>query len=213
MTDNLKIWDTLGKTDPKHTKPFSRAGGFKGTAMKPIWIIRLMTEHFGPVGIGWGIEKPEFQVIEADKERLVYCTVGVWHTSKTNLFYGVGGDKVTAARQSGTFNSDEAFKMAYTDAVNNALKYLGVGADIHMGQFDDSKYVEEVGREFEAPIDRINAGHVEAIRILQRKANCPEATICKNMGIDKLEDLPVEKYQFVIDKLNITIANKETKND
>lgn len=212
MSDNLKIWEKLGKTDPAHTKSFSRAGGFKGTAMKPIWIVRLMTEQFGPVGAGWGIEKPEFQVVSADKETLVYCTVGVWHTDRQNLFYGVGGDKVTASRSSGSFNSDEAFKMAYTDAVNNALKYLGVGADIHMGQFDDSKYVQEMKEEFAPKPELVNMGHLQAIRELQRKANVPEATICKNMGIQKLEDLPAEKYQFVIDKMNITLANKEAKN-
>lgn len=150
---NTRIWDVLGKTDPAHTSSFSRSGGFKGTAMKPIWIVKRMTEQFGPVGEGWGMEKPEFQLVHTGPgdEIMVYCTVGVWHTDRSHLFYGVGGDKVTASRKSGNFNSDEAFKMAYTDAVNNALKYLGVGADIHMGQFDDSKYVQEMRAEFAVP--------------------------------------------------------------
>jgi hypothetical protein len=37
---NLAIWDKLGKTDPEHTKRFARAGGFKGTAIKPIYTTR-----------------------------------------------------------------------------------------------------------------------------------------------------------------------------
>src|SRR5690554_2076086 len=36
-TNNLDLWNRLGKTDPAHTKKFSRAGGFKGTAIKPIY--------------------------------------------------------------------------------------------------------------------------------------------------------------------------------
>ena len=148
--DNLAIWNALGKTDPAHTKQFSRAGGFKGTALKPIWIVKRLTELFGPVGEGWGMGEPSFQVVPVDNEVLVYCTVTCWHTSPVHTFVGVGGDKVVTRRQSGAFNDDEAFKKAFTDAVGNAFKFLGVGADIHMGQFDDSKYVREVAREFAA---------------------------------------------------------------
>ena len=40
-------------------------------------------------------------------------------------------------------NDDEAFKKAYTDALTNALKLLGVGADVHMGLWDGNKYADE----------------------------------------------------------------------
>ena len=48
----------------------------------------------------------------------------------------------------GPFNDDEAFKKAFTDAVMNAFKFIGVAADVHMGLFDDSKYVAEQKAEF-----------------------------------------------------------------
>ena len=204
-----EIWDALAKTDPAHTKSFSRAGGFKGTAIKPIWIVRRLTEQFGPCGIGWGMGKPEFQVVQSGDEILVYCTVSCWHGDRENEFYGVGGDKVAVKRQAGTFNDDEAFKKAFTDAVGNAFKFIGVGADVHMGLFDDSKYLNEVKQEFAPKQETVNTGHLQSIRETARKANCPEAMICKNMGITKLEDLPVADYQFVIDKLMITIHEKE----
>lgn len=149
---NTVLWEALGKTDPKHTKPFSRAGGFKGTALKPIWIVKRLTEQFGPIGQGWGMGKPDFQVvdlIQCTGKVMVYCTVECWHTQPENTFYGVGGDTVQDKFNSGKFAADdEAFKKAFTDAVNNAFKFVGVGADIHMGQFDDSKYVAAVTREF-----------------------------------------------------------------
>jgi len=141
MTDNLALWDRLGKTDPKHTSKFQRAGGFKGTAIRPIYSIRRMTEEFGPCGSGWGINQPSFQVVNAGDETLVYCTVGIWHGQRDNVVFGVGGDKVVAKFSSGLKSDDEAFKKAFTDAITNAMKLIGVGADVHMGLFDDSKYV------------------------------------------------------------------------
>lgn len=150
---NTKIWEALAKTDPAHTKGFQRSGGFKGTAVKPIYCDQRMTEQFGPCGEGWGINAPKFQIVPAEKEVLVYCTVSIWHGSRENIVYGVGGDKIVAMMSSGPRTSDEAFKMAFTDAIGNAMKHLGMSADIHMGLFDDAKYVADLKREFgeEAP--------------------------------------------------------------
>lgn len=160
MSENTKIWDLLGRTDPAHTQQFKRGGGFKGTAIKPIWSFRRMTEEFGPCGIGWGVNEPSFQVVQGDnREVLVYCTASVWYRygdETTRTVFGVGGDKiVTHIRASEQYNrperwenDDEAFKKAFTDAVTNALKLIGVGADVHMGRFDDNKYVKEMRDEF-----------------------------------------------------------------
>jgi hypothetical protein len=149
MVDNLRHWNSLGITDPDQTKGFHRSGGFRGTAIKPIWIVQRMTEEFGPCGEGWGINEPEFTIEHAQDESLVFCTVAVWYGPEKHTLYGVGGDKFRSLVKRGkpdeyTQTDDEAFKKAFTDAVNNALKFLGVGADVHMGLFDDSKYVEEL---------------------------------------------------------------------
>jgi hypothetical protein len=148
---NMRIWDAVSKTDPKHTKGFKRAGGFQGTAIKPIWLTKRLTEQFGPAGSGWGMTKPEFQVVTAGDEILVYCTVGLWYTDGAvadNMVYGVGGDKVMGKNKYGPFTNDEAFKASYTDALSNAMKQIGMGADIHMGLFEDDKYLREVKAEF-----------------------------------------------------------------
>lgn len=147
----MATWDALCVTDPAHTKGFKRAGGFSGTAVKPQWVVRRLTEHFGAVGVGWGMGEPTFQIVPAGQEILVFCKVSAWHTDETNVFWGVGGDKVAVQRQSGMFTDDEAFKKAYTDAVMNAFKFLGVAADVHMGLFDDNKYVAEAKEAFAQP--------------------------------------------------------------
>ncbi len=159
--DNLEIWTALGKTDPEHTKPFKRSGGFAGTAINPLWAFRRLTSMFGPCGIGWGMERPDFQVVPGDnREVLVYCTVAGWYVNdgrRAELF-GVGGDKAVTyikanaqhKRPERWENDDEAFKKAYTDAIGNAFKFIGIGADVRMGLFEDSKYIAEIQREFEA---------------------------------------------------------------
>lgn len=151
MADNLRIWDALSKTDPKHTKPFKRSGGFAGTAVRPIWQTLRLTERFGPAGSGWGMDEPQFQTVTAGEEILVFCTVGLWYREGEQMarVYGVGGDKVMGKNKYGPFTNDEAFKASYTDALSNAMKQIGVAADIHMGLFDDEKYVREAKREFE----------------------------------------------------------------
>lgn len=151
MSDNLRIWNALGKTDPKHTKGFKRSGGFAGTAVKPIWQTLRLTEQFGPAGTGWGMDEPQFQTVNAGEEILVFCTVGLWYREGETMarVYGVGGDKVMGKNKYGPFTNDEAFKASYTDALSNAMKQIGVASDIHMGLFDDEKYVREATREFE----------------------------------------------------------------
>lgn len=149
---NLRFWNVLGKTDPVHTKGFQRAGGFKGTAIKPMWSFLRMTETFGPCGIGWGPERPTFETRDAGEEMLVFCTVGLWYIDPSDksrgLVFGVGGDKYFIKQKDGLRSSDEAFKAAYTDALSNAMKLIGVAADVHMGMFDDNKYVNAMQDEF-----------------------------------------------------------------
>jgi hypothetical protein len=143
-----ELWDRLGKTDPSQTKSFQRAGGFKGTAIKPMWSYRRMTEEYGPCGVGWGVGQPEFKIIQAGDEILVYCIASIWHGTRENVVYGVGGDKAVGKFSSGLKTDDEALKKAFTDGVTNALKMIGVGADVHMGLFEDSKYVSKMEAEY-----------------------------------------------------------------
>ncbi len=149
----LRHWDELSRTDPAHTKRFERAGGFKGTAIRPIWNQYRLTAHFGPCGIGWGFKKPEYQIVQGTEEQMVYCTVECWYkddNGENATIFGVGGDKVTAKQQRGPFNDDEAFKKALTDAIGNAFLRVGLSADVHMGLFEDSKYMQETRRHFAA---------------------------------------------------------------
>lgn len=190
--DNLRLWNKLGKTDPRHTKGFSRGGGFKGTAVKPMWQNKQLTETFGPCGLGWGFEKPEFQLVDGHgTEKLVYCTVSAWYVpdpakpDEIAHVYGVGGDKVIAQFSSKVANDDEAFKKAFTDAIGNAFKFIGVAADVHMGMFDDSKYVQDLEAEFIAAEDTLG---VETDTMLDRIRTCDDVEALRAMH-EEVKDL------------------------
>ncbi len=163
MTDNLAIWNKLGRTDPDQTKTFQRGGGFKGTAIKPIYTEQKMTEVFGPCGICWGFTEPRFELVPAsDGQTAVYCWLSLWYIHegvRSEPIPGVGGDFVVIKQRDGLRTNDEAFKAAFTDAIGNAMKHLGMSADVHMGLFDDSKYVRSL-REDKEPA----AGSIPASR-------------------------------------------------
>lgn len=143
--DNLSIWNRLQRTDPRATKPFTRAGGFRGTQIDPTWRLHMMTEMFGPVGRGWGYEQLEWTVVE----RMIFICVRVWYVDPetgekcwTGPQWG-GTEIVRISRDGKERPDDECFKMSITDAVGKCLLQLGLAADVYLGQFDDSKYREE----------------------------------------------------------------------
>ncbi len=208
-TGNADIWDALGKTDPDHTKNFKRGGGFSGTAIKPMWVLRRLTEQFGPCGEGWGVSEPQFQVLPgASGETLVYCTVSCWHGKPENILWGVGGDKLIVKNRHGLSSDDEAFKKAFTDAINNAFKFIGVGADVHMGMFDDSKYVAEVREEFHPPEATIDDAQLAQIQTLGQQANADLKKFCEAYGIGSVPELPASKFDHAIAALKKKLAQK-----
>ena len=148
---NRELWDRFGKTDPNYTKEFKKAGGFEGTAISPMWAVREMTSQFGPIGYGWGIEHHDLITREVGQEILVYALVSVWYLHEGQKCVAGpqwGGDKIASVGKSGLRTDDEALKKASTDGMMKCLSYIGLGSDIHLGMYDDSKYVNTLRKEF-----------------------------------------------------------------
>jgi hypothetical protein len=119
-------------------------GRFSGTDIKPQWRLQAMTEQFGPIGIGWYYEKIGHWIEKiASGEICAFVEINMFIKEGDNWskpIFGTGGSMLVASEKKGLHTSDEAFKMATTDALSVAMKQLGVGADIYMGQKGVTKY-------------------------------------------------------------------------
>lgn len=199
---NLAIWNSLSKSDPAHTKGFKRGGGFTGTALKPIWTVMRLTEQFGPCGVGWGINEPFFEMTHSQEgEVLVFCKVSCWHTDPINVLWGVGGDKAVTKNKNGPVHDDEAFKKAFTDAVGNAFKFIGVAADIHMGLFDDSKYVEQMREEFAPEPVLITDEQCDIIKTLAPAAGKPVKDLLTLYKVKQVNEIKQDDAAKIIRRL------------
>jgi len=139
---NMKIWETLSKTNPEFTKPLPGFGGKKLTTIDPMYQIQMMTDLFGPVGIGWKY-KVDYKYIDG----LVFAEVTIKYFTNEWHEYGPVCSVQNLSKKNGGLD-DEAPKKAMTDAMTKAFSHLGMSADVFMGKFDDSKYVEDLKKEF-----------------------------------------------------------------
>ena len=142
---NMRFYGKVQDTPKEAQKEFNN-GRFSGTDINPMWRIKKLTELFGPSGIGWWTQNVQYQMVpsEATKDIAVFCTLElVYVDPETGLeskpVYGVGGNMFVAQRKNGPQSSDEAYKMAYTDALSIACKALGFSHDIYY-QKDRTKY-------------------------------------------------------------------------
>lgn len=144
--DNLLIWNNLKQVPAACVKPI-KAGRLKGMSdIKPQWRLQAMTHQFGVCGVGWKYVITKKWIEEASEaQKVAFVDVdlfvkveGEW----SDAIPGTGGSMFIAKEKKGLYTSDEAFKMATTDALSVAMKTIGVAADIYLGAFDGSKYAD-----------------------------------------------------------------------
>jgi hypothetical protein len=142
---NLDAWNKL-KTPPPEAMSKIKGGRLNGmTDIKPQWRYKVMTEVFGPVGLGWGYSIKRLWTEKCEDGTVcAFAEVSAWYKldgAKSELFDGIGGSMLVAKESAGLRTSDECYKMATTDALSVALKMIGVGADVYSGDVShDSKY-------------------------------------------------------------------------
>lgn len=147
--DNLHIYNQA-KTVPDEAKKPIQAGRLKGmTDINPMWRIKRLTEIFGPVGTGWWHEVVEKKIVDdaLSNQRAVFVDIKLYYVDPqtgavSKGIPGSGGAMLTAQERNGPYFSDEAFKMAETDAISVAAKLLGIAADVYFEK-DRSKYTKE----------------------------------------------------------------------
>jgi hypothetical protein len=145
--EKLQLWNAV-KRPPKEALKTIQAGRLKGMSdINPQWRLQIMTEMFGPVGIGWYYEVVSLWTEQgATGEVMAFAHIHLYTKNGeawSAPIAGIGGSALVAKESNGLRANDEAYKMATTDALSVAMKQLGIAADIYMGLWDGSKYKEE----------------------------------------------------------------------
>ena len=152
MSNNMRIYDALKKTDKEAQKQITggRLNGF--TDINPMFRIKKLTEQFGPCGEGWYFDVTRIEFVDGgtltnDKgtfiEKKAFVDILLYYKKDNGEWskglFGTGGASFVANEKGGQYTNDECFKMALTDAIGGACKLLGMSADIYYSQ-DTSKY-------------------------------------------------------------------------
>lgn len=155
------LWDKLKETPPKYTKNFN-TGTFSGTDISPQYRWQRLTEVFGPCGIGWGVDSHEETIhnLQATGEMMINVKVICWYrldgTGQAITPPGFGQEYIIRSTSKGLKSDSDAAKKAMTDAIGNAFKYVGLGADVYLGLYDDSKYVNNLKEKYSDQPPKVN---------------------------------------------------------
>lgn len=145
--ENLSIYNSLKSVPSEFLKTIA-AGRLKGMSdIKPQWRILKLTEIFGACGFGWKIQNLKFDYRNVGDEVVVNCYLEFLYKNSNNEWSepipGIGGsnfstfenktDYDTQKKERTLYVSDEAEKMAYTDAISVATKMIGLAGDVYIG--------------------------------------------------------------------------------
>lgn len=189
--DNLALWESISKTDPKYTKQVTF--GRKYTSITPVYQAKIATKAFGVQGIKWGIVPAS----EKFSEREISGTI-LLNYDAVMFFYHEGerGEipihactELAAPTKTGQVKVDaDARKKVVTSAKSKGFSDLGMCADIFMGEFDDYEYFKT--REEEANLQRVESKSEEKLKAeLDYKKYMSEALklIAESVNMNMLE--------------------------
>jgi len=172
--ENLTLWNKISKPPTTALKAIG-AGRLKGKSdINPQWRYQSMTDHFGPCGVGWKFTVDRKWTEPApDNQVFAFADISLYYKRNdsdgwSEAIPGNGGSMLVAKESNGLHASDEAYKMAITDALGTAMKMLGMAAEIYLGNFDGSKYKDEA---VSSPKSTQNIPK-------ESKSSSPEALIC-----------------------------------
>ena len=186
--DSLELWSALQGVDKKYCKDFQRGGGFRGTAIDPMYRIRRATEQLGPVGIYWG-----WNIIEEKVEGGIHwIRIRLWYKycGEEGSFESVGCTTMFGKNKYGDFADEEAPKKSLTDAITKGLSFLGCCASVYMGEQVDNKYTSS---KKGSPAKSSKTKSPPPKRDAQKTSGSPVATPAKKRSEEPpewLDDIP-----------------------
>lgn len=169
IKENMKIYNAYKSVPKEALKAFDN-GKFKGTDINTMWRIKCLTELLGPCGVGWKIEIKRCWSESSGDTTMAFAQITLHIKVNDNWdgFDAVGGNRLAYVSNAGKkMVSDEAYKMAVTDAFGVACKYLGIGADVYW-ENDRTKYSEDsiynISDEVRVQLDACGITDLEKLR-------------------------------------------------
>ena len=176
MSDNMRYYEKVRSVPKDALKSFSN-GRFTGTDINPMWRIKMLTEIFGPAGIGWYYDiTRQWTETGANGEVAAFVNINLFvkvGDEWSKPIQGNGGSMLVSQERNGLYTDDEAFKKALTDAISVSCKALGFAANVYWNS-DITKY----------------SGHNIAPNASSKPTDAPERVSCNKCGA---EIKPVKK--------------------
>jgi hypothetical protein len=133
---NMELWGKVSITNPAFTKQVKIGRVF--TAIDPTYQLQEATKLWGPYGIDWGMNRLQYTFIAGELPSMLLVA---------NFWFPGGSFEIAA--DCPYKPRDDFAKKLLTSARSKALSCLGFSADVFMGKYDDSAYVDEVKGRYE----------------------------------------------------------------
>ena len=196
--DNLLLWKSVEKTNPKYTKK-ANVRGNQITSISPQFQILSATEKFGIYGAKWGFKNVDIDFTLKEIGMVCFKAVFYFPGGEFEIINSIGLYKDGAMSK---IDSDFAKKLE-TDTLTKALSKLGFNADIFLGKFDDLRYVEEVNEEFKAQNNGLitDSQHSE-IRVKLQNAGIDYQSACMDWGLKNFGELLSINFSKIDEYIN-----------
>lgn len=195
---DLSRWDRLASPPPEAMKTIIGGRIAGKTDINPQWRYKAMTEVYGECGVGWAWELVKVWTEPGTQagEVFAFVQVNVKTAQKrddhgclwSEPVPGIGGAMLIAKEKSGLFCNDDAFKMATTDALSVALKFLGVGSLVYEGRMDGKN---GNGSHEE---DTIGPGQMKKLEDLLGATSTDTGAFLSVFGVSRLAELTVSNF-------------------
>lgn len=162
---NVKLWEAVKTTDPKHQKPVEY-GKRKFTAVDPQWQLQQATKLWGPYGERWGLCDLKHEIVRMDgfSTEGPYIEYAIILSAK--FFYpSSSGEEVSfeIMNDDKFVRGQETLKKLVTNTRSKALSWLGFSADVFMGMYDDIEYVKDL-KERSRQVDAMRDKMIDAVK-------------------------------------------------
>lgn len=208
--ENIGIYEKV-RTVPQEAQKRINGGRMNGkTDINPMWRIKVLTELFGPCGVGWYYKPVRKWTETIGNETAAFVDIelyvkldGEWSMPIS----GTGGNMLAAKEKSGIYVSDECYKMATTDAISVACKQLGIGADVYWSE-DRTKYDGQYNQkgdlkdqESQKKPQVVTNAMIKALRSEMDRVGMSTEKMLKWAKIDSLENMRTDIYLYAMEKL------------